>query len=500
MTADAKDVRIAELEAELIARDRRIAKLEAEGAAKNARIDELEQQVDKLTAQVAALLEHVAELTEKLGQHSRNSHLPPSSDGPGRRPGRKKGNGKSKHRHGGQKGHRGSRRELLPPEQVDEFVPLFASACENCWKPLPKIADPNAKRYQVTELPPFRPHTTEYQRHTVGCPCCGFETQASSDEIPVSSFGPRLMSTIALLTGVYHLSRRKAVELLSDVTGTQISLGGLSNVEARVADAVEPAVTEAWEQVERDAVKHTDGTTWLQAGVALSLWTIATAMATVFKILKNGSKETLKPLYGALLGILISDRATALNFWAMERRQICWAHLLRKFVSFSERDGPAGKIGEELVAYTALVFDYWHGFKEGRLSRAELQVWMEPVRKRVKALLQRAVDANIKRLSGSCKDILKHKAALWTFVDHEGVEPTNNHAERELRGFVLWRKRSFGTQSARGNRFAENLMTVAHTARKQNRNVLEFLTACCEAHLAKAPPPSLFAREVAVAA
>jgi transposase len=259
-------------------------------------------------------------------------------------------------------------------------------------------------------------------------------------------------------------------------------------------------VDEAWQRVGEAKVKHTDGTPWLHAGAVVSLWTIATSMATVFKIVANGSKEVLQPLYGALEGILVSDRAKALNFWAMERRQVCWAHLLRKFVSFAEREGPAAAFGRELLDYTGLVFEYWHGYRDGVLTREQMQLAMAPVRQQLEALLHRAVAADIERLSGSCKDILAHQPALWTFVDHDGVEPTNNHAERELRAFVLWRKRSFGSQSERGNRFAERLMTVAHTTRKQNRNMLELLTACCRAQLARTPAPSLFAPHAAAAA
>jgi len=265
----------------------------------------------------------------------------------------------------------------------------------------------------------------------------------------------------------------------------------------RVSEAVEPAVDEAWEQVKKAPVLHTDGTSWVQAGAMLSLWTIATAMATVFKIVANGRKETLRPLFGKLRGIMVSDRATALTFWAMERRQICWAHLLRKFISFSERDGPAGDIGRELLDYTGIVFEYFDDYKAGKLSREVFGAWMAPVREQFEAALERDVEADVARVSGSCKDMLKHRAALWTFVDRDGVEPTNNHAERELRAFVLWRKRSFGTQSERGNRFAERLMSVAHTARKQNKNVLAFLTACCEARREGGTVPSLFETEPA---
>lgn len=475
---------------------RRITELEAERDAERLRSERLEQQIGALLEQVAALTQKVAELTERLGQNSRNSHLPPSSDPPGTAG--KSGGGqrpKSDRPRGGQRGHRGSRRELVAADKVDDVVDLYPAECENCWAALPEQPDPGAKRYQSIEVPPLQPYVKETRRHEVTCPCCGHKTRAAYDEqeIPASPFGPRLMSMIALLTGVYHVSRRRAAKLLSDLVGVPISLGAISAVEARVSDAVEPAVAEAWKRVEGAPVKHTDGTTWLKAGVVLALWTIASTAATVFKIVADGSRATLAPLYGALRGILVSDRAAALSFWAMERRQICWAHLLRKYVSFSERAGPAGELGRQLLDYTGLLFDYWHDYKAGKLDRATFLAWMAPVRAQVEAVLERAVASGIDRLAGSCANVLEHRAALWTFVDANGVEPTNNHAERELRAFVLWRKRCFGTQSERGNLFAERLMTVAHTARKQRKDVLAFLTACCQAQLDGTRAPSLFA-------
>jgi transposase len=173
--------------------------------------------------------------------------------------------------------------------------------------------------------------------------------------------------------------------------------------------------------------------------------------------------------------------------------------LLRKFIAFEEHEGKAGDYGRELLQYTGILFEYWAGFRDGELSRQELRTWMAPVRRQFEALLQRIVDAQLEEISGSCADMLAHRAALWNFVEHEGVEPTNNHAERELRAFVLWRKRSYGTQSDRGNRFAERVMTIAHTARKQGKNVLELLTACCVAQLDGGACPSLFERPRAAA-
>jgi transposase len=211
-------------------------------------------------------------------------------------------------------------------------------------------------------------------------------------------------------------------------------------------------------------------------------------------VVADGSKNSMRLVLSKLKGVLISDRAKALNFWAMKRRQICWAHLLRKFVSFSERDGPASGYGKQMLQYTGIVFEMYYAYKEAKITRKEFRRRMHPVREQFEALLQRAVDANIKGLSGSCADMLYHREALWAFVDRIGIEPTNNHAEQQLRAFVLWRKRSFGTQSERGNRFAERIMTVVHTARKQNCHVLSYLTAVCEASRTGHQPPLLLAR------
>ena len=477
-------------------RDDRIAELEAELARKDAIIAEQAARIAEQDRRIAALEKQVAQLLEQLGQNSRNSHKPPSTDTPEERQKRKNREKKARQarKRGGQPGHRGASRELVPPEKVSKFVDLFPAECENCWKSLPAVPDASATRYQQIEVPPLEPRTTEWRRHQVTCPCCGYKTRAAYDgaQIPASPFGPRLMAIMALLTGVYHLGRRRAVELLSDIVGVRVSLGALSAVEERVTSAVQPCVDEAWERVRAADVKHTDGTSWSQGGVTMALWTLAATGVTVFKILANSAKSTLQPLYGTLRGFLISDRAKALNFWAMALRQICWAHLLRKFIAFSERAGPSAALGKKLLDYTGLVFDYWHDYKNGRLDHATFVAWLAPVRQQLEATLEGAVAADISGLSAACADILQHRQALWNFVDQAGVEPTNNHAERELRAFVLWRKRSFGTQSDRGNTFAENLMTVAFTARKQHKSVLTFLTACCDAAHDDAPPPSLF--------
>ena len=472
-------------------RDQRIAELESRVAAQDAQLSAKDGEIAALKQKVEELTHLVLLLKERLDRSSGNSSKPPSSDSPGQRAERR-GKGATGGKRGGQPGHSGSKRGLLPPTQVSEFKPLFPRKCENCLSPLPETSDA-VQRYQTVDLPVLKAHVIEWVRHRVACPSCRHKTWASIASIPATPFGPRVEAVVGLVTGVYHLSRRVAVSLMSDILGIDISLGAVSAVEERVSEATKLPVDEAWTKTDEAAVKHTDGTSWYQAGVLCALWTIATSAVTVFKILTDGKAATLAPLFGKKLGILVSDRATALNFWAMEKRQVCWAHLLRKAISFSERDGPAGAIGRELLDYITIIFRHWDGLKDGTLTRDEFRELMAPVRLRVEALLERAATAKVPHVSGSCEDILEHRAALWTFVDQDGVEPTNNHAERELRAFVLWRKRSFGTQSERGNLYAERLMTVAHTARKQKKNVLEFLTACCAAARTGATPPSLFA-------
>ena len=479
-----------EFEAALAERDAKIAERDAKIAERDAKIAEL-------SSQVAALTKQVEELTELLNRNSSNSHLPPSSDGPGSPPrneraARNKRKAERRKR-GGQKGRRGAHRELLPAEKVDTLYDLFPDTCLGCARNLPKVFDAAACRHQQLDVKDCRPHLTEWRRHEVQCPDCGAWTRAAYDRavLPSSAFGPGLAATVVLLTGAYHLSRRKAQRLLRELLGIKVSVGAVSAMEKRASAALEAAHAEALAQVQCAEVKHSDATTWTRAGQLMSLWTVATSAATAYQIFADGCRDTIKPMFGALIGLLVSDRATVFDFWVMKMRQICHAHLLRKYVGFSERDGPAGAIGRELLELTLLMFDYWHGFKTGLLTRQELRYWMRPVIRGIERALQRAVVANIPRMSGSCANILAHRDALWTFIERDGVEPTNNHAELELRDFVLWRRRSFGSQSERGERFAERVMTTVRTARKQGKDVLDFLVRSLTAHMRGAPAPRL---------
>lgn len=457
--------------------------------AKDARIEELE-------ALLKARDARVEELEARLGQNSSNSSRPPSSDAPADRKKRPKP-GRSGRSRGGQKGHKGHRRELIAPEQVTRVIDLFPTECERCERPLPKTPDLDPIIHQVIELPEFGPDVTQYQRNRETCACGHVTCAKLPDGVPKGMCGPRLMALVGLLTGAYHLSRRQGTELLSDVLGVRISLGALSKCEERVSESIAPAVEEARSYVLEQPLKHVDATGWPLGKSLRSLWTIATPLVTVFCITVSGKKEAVREMLGKLRGILVSDRAPQFGFWAMTRRQICWAHLLRKFVAFTERNGPAGEVGERLLFLTELIFTAWHRVRDGTMSRAQFRRTMTVLRARVEECLERGAGLDVRGVSGACKNILAHREALWAFVDRNGVEPTNNHAEQQLRAFVLWRKKSFGSQSERGCMFAQRIMSVVHTLRKQHRPVFSFLVDACKASLGVWPAPSLLPLKVA---
>ena len=331
---------------------------------------------------------------------------------------------------------------------------------------------------------------TEYRFHTVQC-TCGEHVSPHRRQAPLSSFGPRLCSTISLLTGRYHHSRREAVEFLRDVFAISISLGSVSSIESRVSQSLEPASDEVLAHVNEADVKHVDETIWLRDSSRSSAWVIASSQATAIRLTDQGRRRNLRDILPQTRGVLISDRASVFLYWPMSARQICWSHLLRLFVSFSERDGPTSRFGGELVDYTELVFAYWRQYRDGLVSQERLKVLIAAVQQGIKPCLQRAAAEQIKGVSGSCTNILKHWQAMWGFVDTDAVEPTNNHAERELRRLVLWRKRCFGTQSERGDRFVERMLTVCHTARKQGHRILDFLHHCYKAMLEGTSAPKL---------
>jgi transposase len=304
-------------------------------------------------------------------------------------------------------------------------------------------------------------------------------------------FGPRLQATVATLSGVYHLSKRMIENLMQDLLGVSMALGSVSACEKAVSEALQPPVQEAKAHIERQAVRHSDETGWREALGKAWLWVVVTAKVTVFQIHRRRGAVAAWALLGAVCGVLVSDRWNAYNGWPIRLRQLCWAHLKRHFQAFSEWGGEIAKVGEALLIEVKQMFEWWSRVRDGTLTRSTFRVYMSPLRARVEALLEKGAASPHKKASAMCREILTLKRALWTFVRVEGVEPTNNAAERAIRTAVIWRKISFGTHSAGGSRFVERMLTVSATLKQQGRHVLDYVTEACEAALQGTPAPSL---------
>jgi transposase len=280
--------------------------------------------------------------------------------------------------------------------------------------------------------------------------------------------------------------------LLAALFHLEISLGSVAALEQQVSAAVAAPVAEAVAYVQQQPVVNADETGWREGTQRRWLWTAVTPLVSVFLVLATRGKAGAQTLLGAsFAGIVGSDRWSGYTWVVPARRQVCWAHLVRDFAAFVERGGEAARVGQALLAVSAQIFGLWARVRDGTLPRAAFVAAMAPLQTQVETLLAEGTTLEHAKTRRACHNILKLVPALWTFVTVAGVEPTNNAAERALRRAVVWRRRSFGTQSADGSRFAERLLTVVTTLRQQERDVLDYLTAACTAALQGQPAPAL---------
>jgi transposase len=455
---------------------------------------------------VQQLAAEVADLRARLDTrdpHSGNSSKPPSSDHPhaprsgsGQTPETSR---KGKRKRGGQKGHPGSTRALLPVEEVQAVVPCLPAACGHCqaaWSPLVVPDDREPLREQVWELPPLSWEVTEFQRYACTCPECGQRTWGTRPpDAPTGCLGFRAQAAIAVLTGGAQLTRRPARTLLAELLGLPLSLGTLSRVEATVSEALAPAVAEIATVVGAAPVVNCDETPWREPGAKPWLWVATTPDATLFRIdlRRNGDafEALLPPRSGQIKG---TDRYSVYTSRIPEAEHaLCWSHLARDFAAWVGRPNVAGTIARWLAEETAQLFSHWHAFQRGEIDRATLLAWLKPVQRAVETALEWGAASGIAKFSGFCTNLLARWEALWTFARVEGVEPTNNAAERAVRQGVLWRKVSLFTQSARGRTYVERVLTVKTTLRQRGGNLLEFLTESLRAARTGAEPPQVFA-------
>ncbi|WP_249019602.1 IS66 family transposase [Conexibacter sp. S30A1] len=445
----------------------------------------------------------IEELERRDNRDSRNSSQPPSSDPPKSRAERRreareklKQLSKSKRKPGGQPGHEGKHRQMVPPERVDHRSQHLPQAC-SCGHTFDgseeRVDDPVI--HQQWELPPIRPLVFEYELLRLRCPCCGKPRLA---ELPAgvswSAFAARLEAHIATLAGVYRLSRRQVREVCQEVFGIPISLGAVDAAIMRMSQVLKDPWEKLREYIQQAGLVHADETSWRLRGAQQYLWLASSALAACYRIDPHRSQAAAKELLGENFGgFVVSDRYAGYHFLDVLQQQLCWCHVIRQLVEVSERHRAAGRLGKKLVKAAREVINIHRRYLEDDHDLDWLREQLQPLRERIQALLEQGARGRHQRTANFCSGLLDEYEALWTFCDVENIQIplTNNAAERAVRHAVLLRRIQGGTQSDEGSRWVERICSVRETLRLQDRPVLDYLISAAEAAHHRQPLPSL---------
>jgi transposase len=454
----------------------------------------LRRQVAELSGRLAKQEERIAELERRLNRNSRNSSLPPSLDPPAapeRRQAAPSGRGR-----GAQPGHPGRGRHLAPIAALDELIDHWPERCacghrfsETERRPVGKPA-----RHQVAELPSIAVILSEHRLQRLRCPDCGRTTRAElPPEVPAGAFGPRLQATVATLAVRNRVSRRDTTELLRELFGAQLSSGSVEAIVSRASAALEEPYEDLLGHVRAAPALNIDETGWRLRGGKRTLWGALTGRAAVFRIAEGRHQREAKALLGEeFSGVACSDRWWAYDYLDPKRRQLCWAHLARDFTAHSEGLGAQKQFGAAGLEIAKRLFEAWGEFRADA-DRARLLERVAPLQEELRTLLEEAARkaARNRRHRTFAKNLLKRWPARWTFASVPGVEPTNNHAERGLRGAVIYRKLSLGSQSEEGERSIERLLSASVTCRLQRRSLFGYLSDVLAAKIRGDPVPLL---------
>jgi transposase len=437
----------------------------------------------------------VSDLEQRLNRSSRNSSLPPSQDPPSAPPRPKKP--ASGREPGGQPGHEGTNRPLLPLVQVDEVIDHWPERCGSCARRFgeaERIDPASTQRHQLSELPAIAVTVTEHRLHRLRCPECAAETRAELPaDVPRVAFGPRLQAAVATLAVRNRVSRRDTTELLRELFGVKLATGSVDAIVHRTGEALAEPHARLQEHVRSAPSVNIDETGWRTAGGRRTLWGALSERAALFRIAADRHEREAKALLGDdFAAIACSDRWWAYDYLDPKQRQLCWAHLVRDFTAHSEGLPAQKAFGEAGLAIAERLFTAWDDYRQEG-DRARLLERISPLKPELRTLLEQAARKSTKtkyhRLFAN--NLLKRWPALWTFTVVEGVEPTNNHAERGLRGAVIYRKLSLGSQSEHGERTIERLLSASVTCRLQGRSLFAYLADVLTANIRGDPTPAL---------
>lgn len=455
--------------------------------------------VVELRAENRALHERVEELERQVNRDSGNSSMPPSQDPPKSRAERRRlareAYKRSMRRTGGQPGHQGKTREMVAPERVDRGFEHMPERC-GCGHVFvggeERIGDPVV--HQQYELPLARPLVFEHSRVRLACPGCGRGVLAELPGPALSGYGPRLQAHIAMLAGVFRLSRDQVRQVVEEVFGIPSSKGAIDATIMRVSAILADPWSELREAIRQAEAVHLDETTWRLSGAQQWLWVAASALAACYRIDPSRSQQAAKALIGEDFGgFAITDRYAGYHFLDVLQQQLCWAHVIRQLTEIAERDGVTGRRGEKLVTLAREVIARHREYLQDGHEPNWLAEVLSPLRSNIRALLEQCATGRHQRTANIATGLLDEYQALWTFCDvpDAHLQPTNNTAERAMRHPVLMRRLQGGTQSHRGNRWIERIQSIRETCRLQNRPTLDWLTQTVTAAHHGQPPPSL---------
>ena len=380
---------------------------------------------------------------------------------------------------------------------MDELIEHWPERCQACARRFgedERVEAAAPQRHQVCELPPIAVTVSEHRLHRLRCPGCAAETRAQLPAgVPRAAFGPRLQATVATLAVRNRVSRRDTVELMDELFGAALCTGSIDTIVQRAGEALAAPQARLQEQIRTASAVNIDETGWRLRGGKRTLWGALTTSAAVFRIAPDRHQREAKALLGEdFQGIACSDRWWAYDYLDPEHRQLCWAHLVRDFTAHSEGMAAQKAFGEVGLNLAERLFVAWDEHrKDGDRDRLIEQI--EPLKQQLRALLEQAARKSTKTKYHRrfATNLLKRWPALWTFTEINGVEPTNNHAERGLRGAVIYRKLSLGSQSEQGERTIERLLSASLTCRLQKRSLFAYLTDVLAATARGDPIPAL---------
>lgn len=460
--------------------------------------EELVRQLESANRKLEAATQKIAELEHKLEQANRdstNSSKPPSSDGLQAEkrvhPQRKKGQRKP----GGQPGHTGAFRRLVPTEQVQKVVHIRPSICSNCGTKF-QGEEPGKMhhRHQVTELPPTMAEITEFQCWQVDCPACGTRNRGELPTEHRSAFGPRLVAWITWLTVQGRMPRRVLESMLETMLSVPISLGRIQGSVEEASVAVESVYQELQNELPQQEVLNVDETGWKTNGNRRWMWAFIAARYVFYWLDPSRGKKVLQNLLGeTFAGVLCTDRWTVYLSYHRGDAQLCWAHLKRDLLGILEtsENKEATRFARRSLALVLRLFRLWHRYRGNSLDREELQEKALKIEKKLFSLAQEQVNSPCAEVRCLARVFFLKTEKLFEFAHRTGVEPTNNQAERALRMAVQWRKISFGNRSEAGEKATSRLLTVLQTCKMQNRNSFQYLVEVIACNRRNLPTPSL---------